>query len=285
MRPGVMRVGPRSTARDSKVMAHSLDELEKAVASHSNPLAYLPLAEELRKRRLYDRALTVCEHGLKTTGPSVRGYTILGKIQFDLQHYNLAAEAYRRAVEMAPGSYEPTLLLAKSLSMKCEYFEARELVDGLLMSYPRDPEVRQLRRILETEIHSATGERARFDAMESGEFGAEDTPSLVTELEETPGVRAVFLFGLRTVKGDVFFDEEEGHELDEDIKVAILESYHLATKLNFGTPSLITFDSHSGRLILRVQEQQGLLAITKSDVMLGKLRFLMDQILRARRRT
>lgn len=264
-------------------MAYTLEELEKAVSSNANPLAYLPLAEELRKRRLYDRALAVCEHGLRTSGPSVRGYTILGKIQSDRQHFNDAVEAYRRAVEMAPGSYEPTLLLAKGLAMKCEYFEAREMVEALSIGYSHDTEVRQLRRFIEKEIHAATGERDRFDAMESGDYTL-DAPSMVTELEETPGVRAVFLFRLRSVRGDVFFDEEEGHEIDDDLKVAILQSFHLAGKLNFGLPSLITFQSASGRVILRVQEEQALLAITTGEVMLGKVRFLMDQILRARRR-
>jgi tetratricopeptide (TPR) repeat protein len=262
-------------------MQRSLIDLEKAVTNGANPLAYLPLAEELRKRRQFDRALEVCRHGLRRGGPSVRGYTILGKIQFDRSNLSDAIDSFRRAYDLAPGSYEPTLLLAKVLAMRSEFFEARECINALSSSYPNDPEVKQLHRIIQRELHAATGENPMFAEGMPAEVS---TPSLVAELEETPGVRAVFVFGLRTVKGDVFFDEVEAHEIDDKAKVAIMESFHLTSKLGFGNPRLITFESPAGRLILRVEDESALLAVTTEDVMLGKVRFLMDQILRTRRR-
>jgi tetratricopeptide (TPR) repeat protein len=265
-------------------MARTLPELEEAHERGTNPLVYIPLAEELRKRRQYQRALQICRQGLDRHGASVRGYTILGKILLDMRHFEAAVDALRRAVELAPGSYEPTLLLTKALTQRCEFLEAREALAPLLASHARDNDVRQLARVIEAELSESatamTPRPARPAAAKRGAKADGATSELRQQLEDLEGVDVVFEFGVRAVRGDVFFEEIEGQELDEDIKVTVIEGWRLASKLNFGKPTQFIIEAPGGKIFLRIQGGRGLMALTSANVKLGRLRYMMDQCLR-----
>jgi len=261
-------------------MARTLAELEEAYQRGTNPLVYIPLSEELRKRRQHDRALQVCREGLAKHGVSVRGLTVLGEILVETRRHEEAIETLRRAADMAPGSYQPTLLLAKAFAQRCEFLEAREALAPLLVTYPNDGDVRQLARNIQAELKESWPDGGGGQGP-GGEPNESSTSSLRQDLEDVEGVDAVFEFGLREIRGDIFFQEVDGQELDEDMKVTVIESARLAAKLNFGKLSQIIVEAPSGKIFLRVKGEKGLMAITSPDVKLGRLRYMMDQCLRA----
>lgn len=259
-------------------MARTLAELEEAYQRGANPLVYIPLAEELRKRRQHDRALQICRQGLDKHGVSVRGLTVLGEILLETRRSEEAIETLRKAADLAPGGYQPTILLAKALAQRCEFLEAREALSPLLVTYPNDGDVRQLARNISAELKEGWPGGGPGGAPSDME---DSSNSLRQDLEDVEGVDAVFEFGLREIRGDIFFQELDGQELDEDMKVTIIESARLAAKLNFGKLSQIIVEAPSGKIFLRVKGERGLMAITSPDVKLGRLRYMMDQCLRA----
>lgn len=261
-------------------MSASLEELERNYSQGVNPLAYIPLAEELRRRRQYVRAIEVCQEGMKRGMATVRARTLLGTIYCDLGQYQHAIRELRQAVEEAPGSYEPTLMLAKALTRERDFVEAERVLSPLLVSHSKDPEVQFLARVIRAEISNSITNTA--DAMAklrstSGDFRR----ALRQQLEDFEGVDALFEFGLVEESGDIFFEEREGEELDDDIKIMLIECARLTMKLDFGTPRQAILETASARLFFLLRHGRGLMAVASPSVKLGRLRFLMDQYLQA----
>jgi len=259
-----------------------LDELEKAYREGQNVLAFIPFAEELRRRRHYPRALQICGEGLARGGDSVRARTLMGLIHYDLGQYPEAVSSLREAVREAPGSYEPTLMLAKALTRERDFVEASRVLAPLRTSHASNADVQFLDRVIRAEIsQSITGLTEPID--ELGERPREPLlQQLRRELEDMPGVDAVFEFGLVEEGGDIFFEDVDGQELDDDIKITLIECARLASKLDYGSPRQALLETPTTRLFFLFRHTIGLMAVAGPRVKLGKLRFLMDQYLLAR---
>jgi len=298
-------------------MALKLAELFAEYEKGRNPLTYIPLAEELRKRKEYAKALEICRTGLAKFGLSARGQTVLGKILVDMERNDEAISALRKAVDLAPNGYEPSLWLAKALIRRLEYFEAKEVLAPLLATYRSDPELAQMLRIIDAELRktrpveipksSRTGAQRipghtgpqrmptapqrlatgpyRSASSSGGGFGHLIPPaaaSLREELEAIEGVDVVLDFGLRENRGDLFFIDVPGQELDDDIKTTVVDTWRLCTKLGFAKPRQLIFEGLRGKIFLRVHGERGLVAVTEASVKLGRLLLMMQQYLQAR---
>jgi tetratricopeptide (TPR) repeat protein len=262
-------------------MTQSLEELEQAYSKGTNPLSFIPYADELRKRGELDKAMAVCSDGLQNSPNSIRGQTLAARIEYDKGHYDEAISRLKLVVQLAPGSFAPTLLLAKSYARERSFFEAKEQLDGLWMSHASNEEVQLLRRIVNAEI-SQTITSAGLNELTSSLGPADQVLQLRDQIEGLEGVHALFEFAITQEGGDIFFEDRVGEEIDEDVKVTLIECSRLTSKLNFGKPRQAIMECDEARFFIRLHEKRGALAISSHDVKLGRLRFLLDQYLKYR---
>lgn len=90
--------------------AQELSKLEADVASGRNPLAFIPLANGLRRERRLAEALDVCQKGLEKNPQSLAGRTLRARLLNDLGRYREALAEAERA--------ESTLGAAMGLSVE-----------------------------------------------------------------------------------------------------------------------------------------------------------------------
>ncbi|MEQ8821231.1 MAG: tetratricopeptide repeat protein [Sumerlaeia bacterium] len=125
--------------------ANELAKLQADLRSGRNPLAYIPICNELRRCKRNAEALEICQQGLSRDPSSLAGRIILARLLGDLGRYQQALSEVKKVEASAPDS--KGLLIEKA---RCQVklnllAEAEETLTNLEFHNPVDPEVQKIR--------------------------------------------------------------------------------------------------------------------------------------------
>ncbi len=161
----------------SKFINQSLRVLNK------NPRMFAPLADAYRRQGLFQKALQVCESGIKRYPNYAQGYAVLGCIYFDLKKYKKAVGHFEKSLDLEPGH----LLSLRYLSdLYIRFKDVKKLLciyEMLLLYNPQDVQIQDIIN----KIHSAHLDDYDYFSEQSLEVVAKDLSQ--RELDQKPSIR------------------------------------------------------------------------------------------------
>ena len=126
----------------SKVLKH----YTKLHAKNPRTRIFAPLADLLRRQGDADKALSICQKGVRNFPEWPLGYVTLGMIFMDLKKQNLACQALERAIQLKPD----TLLAHKLLGqIQLQQKNPSKSLKAWEMVLYLDPNNQQARRIVQ----------------------------------------------------------------------------------------------------------------------------------------
>lgn len=270
------------------------------LARDPGSLAFLPLAEALRRQRRLDDALRVALRGLERHPYLADAHDLLARIAVDHQDEARARDEWEMALRIDPDHLSSLKGLGFLAFRRRDYATAERLLRAARARDPRDPGLEQAYQRVEHAL--ANGANGRTN----GHHAAMPAP-VVTAASPAPGVptdrsaqaaRALFapLLGdadrtalLLDRDGLVIagtYVDEHGHEVGDEIGAQLAgladEAARALTHLSLGTwESLVVEAPHASVALGPVAERAIVLVAAARDTQIGFVRRLLD---RARRR-
>jgi tetratricopeptide (TPR) repeat protein len=210
--------------------SRSLEALEQEAQGGGNPLAYIPLADALRAKGQYQRALETCHLGLSEYGWSVAGHILLAKIHFDMGKYDLAEAECQVVLNQAPQSLSARRLRIQLALRRRLYVRALEQIEDLQGEMGEDPE------LVAAFVEAQRGLAERFSqtlALAPPERGPDRPPSTRGELLEHLSAQPEVISCQVVPRGDMdsplgemlrAWEELESRERSAAIRMALLQS-------------------------------------------------------------
>lgn len=193
------------------LLAGEFEKLQSDFRSGRNPKAYIPISQELRRRKRHGEALTVCQNGLSRDPVSVAGRTELVRILADLGRFE---DGLREIEAMERGGVQAAFGLTLQ-KLRCEVRlnrldEAAETLADLESQNPFEPSLGAFRSELRSAAEAAAGRRGGRgrdkSAFEVRPTGADLVRHLRTHVQTLGKVLAVALVDLENkqsfVEGD-----------------------------------------------------------------------------------
>lgn len=121
----------------------TIEEYQVLLMRNPSSRVFAPLAESYRKMGLLQQALEICEKGIKYNPEYPSGLVAYGKVLFEVNRFEEAAQIFSRASELQTDNILAHKLQALSLSKLGKQKEALRAYKNVLFLNPHDAQARK----------------------------------------------------------------------------------------------------------------------------------------------